>query len=360
MIDNAALKTRYEPQPTQTVDAERQLLNARFSLCGRYIIGGGFDGVIDRWDVSGEEPAALPPVTIHHAWVDGLALRAEGELAFSADSWGRLACWRYADEEPQPLWIHETAHDGWIRRIALRPDGTQLATCGSDGAVRIWSVTDGTLQRTIQHEHDVAVVAFHPGEPVLVLGTSLGEVIAWSLESGEELRRYAAGQLFLEHRLQEVGGVRSIAFSGDGGLLAIGGTVPKNGGNVQGVPTVLLFDWSTGELRGTRELGATSHVYPTDLAFHPDGFLMATVSGNPGTGKLVFLHPEADEPFFETTKLSNCHTLSLHPDSRRLVVNSTNNGSNGNGRRLDDEGNYVGNWSPLHFLEMADQETEGA
>ena len=79
---------------------------------------------------------------------------------------------------------------------------------------------------------------------------------------------------------------------------------------------------------------------------------MATVSGNPGTGKLVFLHPEADELFFEATKLANCHTLSLHPDGRKLVVNSTNTGSNGNGRRLDDDGNYIGNWSPLHFLEI--------
>ena len=269
MIDNDALKARYEPQQTQTVDAERQLLNARFSPCGRFVVGGGYDGVIDRWNVSGEEPVPMPPVTIHQAWVDGLTLRADGELAFSADSWGRLACWRYSDETPQPAWIQDDAHNAWIRRIALHPDGSHIATCGADGAVRTWSALDGSPLGVLQHEHDVAVVAFHPGEPVLVTGTSHGEVITWSSESGEELRRFDAVQLFLEHRLQEVGGVRSLAFSTDGGLLAIGGTVPKNGGNVQGVPTVLLFDWSTGEQRRTHELGATSLVYSDRSGISP-------------------------------------------------------------------------------------------
>ncbi|REJ93028.1 MAG: hypothetical protein DWQ29_04205 [Planctomycetota bacterium] len=355
MIDNEALKQRYEPAVVQSVNAQRQLLTARFSPCGRFVIAGGFDGVINRWDIAGDEPAAMPPVNLHHAWVDSLALKKERDIAFTADSWGTLVCWPYADDSPQPIWQNEQAHDGWIRRIALRPDGMQIATCGTDRAVRIWSSADGAPLLTLPHEHDVAVIAWHPTEPVLVTGSAYGEVVAWSLPDGKELRRYDAAQLFLEHRLQEVGGIRSIALSDDGRLLVIGGTVPKNGGNVQGVPTLLLFDFQTGELHRTVELGKTSDVYPTDLAFHPDGFLAATVSGNPGTGKLVFLHPESDQPFFETNTLSNCHTVSLHPDGRRLVVNSTNTGSNGNGRNLDENGNYVGNFSPLHFLSIPEE-----
>ena len=57
------------------------------------------------------------------------------------------------------------------------------------------------------------------------------------------------------------------------------------------------------------------------------------------------------EPFFETKKMPNCHSLSLHPDGKRLAVVATNGGSNGNGRNLKD-GKYPGNWSPIFVLAM--------
>jgi hypothetical protein len=81
---------------------------------------------------------------------------------------------------------------------------------------------------------------------------------------------------------------------------------------------------------------------------------MATVSGNPGTGKLVFLHPDDEQAFFETNSLGNCHSLSLHTDRRWLAVNATNNSSNGNGRNVDKDGKYPGNWSPVHLLTLPD------
>ena len=39
-------------------------------------------------------------------------------------------------------------------------------------------------------------------------------------------------------------------------------------------------------------------------------------------------------------------------DNRRFLLTSTNRGSNGNGRRLDKEGNYIGNYSPVHVMEL--------
>ena len=41
----------------------------------------------------------------------------------------------------------------------------------------------------------------------------------------------------------------------------------------------------------------------------------------------------------------------MHPNGRRIAVTATNNGSNGNGRRLKN-GAYLGNNSPLHILDM--------
>ena len=44
--------------------------------------------------------------------------------------------------------------------------------------------------------------------------------------------------------------------------------------------------------------------------------------------------------------------LALSPDRRTLAVAATNTGSNGNGKRLDKEGNYVGNHSPVHVFAL--------
>jgi hypothetical protein len=74
--------------------------------------------------------------------------------------------------------------------------------------------------------------------------------------------------------------------------------------------------------------------------------------GTPGAGQLLYVLPEEGKPFF-TRKMSNLHSLSWHPDGKWLAVVATNPGSNGNGRPLDKEGNYVGNKSPIHVFEVA-------
>jgi hypothetical protein len=51
--------------------------------------------------------------------------------------------------------------------------------------------------------------------------------------------------------------------------------------------------------------------------------------------------------------MPNLHSLSWHPNGTRLAVVATNPGSNGNGRPLDKEGNYIGNKSPIHVFEVA-------
>jgi WD40 repeat protein len=195
-------------------------------------------------------------------------------------------------------------------------------------------------------------VAFHPSGAALASGDFHGAVRHWDLAAGTAAKTFDAAALYAEHRLQECGGARVLAFSADGALLAVAGTRPSGGGTVLGPPTVLVYDWSSGELRHTLALGADNDVYVCDLRFHPDGFLMAVTSGQPGGGKLVFRRVEDDTAFFETTAMLNCHSLSLHPAGRRLVVAATSGGSNGNGRVLDANGEYLDNHSPLHVLDL--------
>ena len=110
------------------------------------------------------------------------------------------------------------------------------------------------------------------------------------------------------------------------------------------------FSWDTCERTIVRELGGTADCYCEDLKFHPDGFLIAVSSGTPGTGKLQFIDFEVEEPLWMVSNLSNCHAIDVHPDGKTIAVTTTVRGSNGNGRKVDAEGNYIGNTSPIQIL----------
>ena len=357
-LDIAQLKQMYEPKQGATLTNTQQFCAARFSPCGTRLIAGGCDGLVHRWDCSADELKELAPLEGHGGWVAGPAFSPSGDCLYTADSWGQLRAWSHVAEPPTLKWALPAAHGseqggGWIRSIAISPDGARLATCASDGRVRLRSTADGALQYDwSDHAADVLVVAFHPDGKSLVSGDAKGQVKHWDLTTGTCARTLDAGVLFKLDRLQDVGGVRCLAFSPDGARLAAGGTLPANGGTVQGTPCMLVYNWASGALEQTLNSGQQVDVFVWDIAFHAAGFLMAVTNGNPGSGKLIFRRPEDPAPFFETTVMANCQSLSLHAAGRRLAIVATNTGSNGNGRNLDANGEYLGNWSPIHLWDL--------
>lgn len=349
------LKAKFTPnsKPLIVLEKKPQVCSARFSTCGRLLVAGGFDGQIYRWDLSKEGFAELPAVPSHDGWITDITFSDNGTWMYSADSWGALACRNSVDPLAPLRWQVNIAHDGWIQSVAISPDGKFLLTGGNDRVARIWNSENGQKVRDLSGPTDpILKVIFHPDNKSALTGDLHGVIKQWDVETGQSTRTFDASVLFKEDRLQDTGGIRSLAFNQDGSLLAVGGTKPANGGNVQGIPTVLVFDWAAGTLMHTLELGGTGDVFVTDLKFHAAGFLMATVSGNPGTGKLVFRRVTDKEAFVSLTSIPNCHSLSLHPDGKRLVVTATNAGSNGNGRQLDKNGEYPDNFTPITILEI--------
>ena len=88
------------------------------------------------------------------------------------------------------------------------------------------------------------------------------------------------------------------------------------------------------------------------MHFHDEGFLSLVTYGTPGAGQLLYVLPGEEDSRSSTKKLSNAHSLSWHPDGKRLAVVTTDPGSNGNGRPLDKDGNYKGNKSPIQVFSV--------
>jgi WD40 repeat protein len=195
----------------------------------------------------------------------------------------------------------------------------------------------------------VMAVLFAPDGKSVFAGDQFGVVREFAVPTGKVLRTFEAKELHKLDRIQDVGGARCLLLSGDGKTLFVGGTEPKTGGFVQGTPLLIAFDLATGRRVGQFKGTNDNEGYVTDLAWHPDGYVIGTTSGQPGQGKFFFWKPDAEKPFFQGGKLPNCHSVALHPDGDRIAVSATNANSSGNGRVKSKDGEYPANSSPIQL-----------
>lgn len=361
------------PKPFTVIKTERQISSIRFSPDGKFLFAAGRDGKIHRWDFSQpqapvEESAdtqkqnskvpepvvpELPPLSGHDGWVSQIAFHPKSPHLFSADTWGRLIGWSLVGATPQSVWNVPNAHDGWIRQVALSADGEQLATCGLDKMIRLWSTADGKkLQEIVGQGEDVFSLAFHPDGKSLVAGDLKGIVKHWNLADGKVVREFDAQILYMLSFIQDVGGVRVLAFDAEGKTLAVAGAKPASGGFVEALPHVKFFNWSDGAEIQTLNIGEKTEGFVHELAFHPDGYWVGACSGQPGRGRFFFHRVGEPQPFFTADKqMPNCHSAALHPTGERLAVIS-NAGTSGQMKSKAREGIYLGNSSPIHIFDL--------
>jgi WD40 repeat protein len=315
-----------------------QVTRLRFSPDGKIVAAACIDGLVRRWNVAGKEPVELPALTGHSCWVTGLVY-GKSMLA-TGDSWGRLTSW---DAEGERKWTVETAHDGWLRMIDIAPDG-RGATCGKDGFVRTWNA-DGKKIGDIVVKSGPLAICFSPDGKTLLTGDLFG-IVREHEPAGKVVRTFEAKELYKLDRIQDVGGVRCLLFDPAGKTLLVAGAIPTNGANVQCTPLIVAFDRATGKRLWQWKGASENEGFVTDLAWHPDGYLVGSASGQPGQGKVFFLKPGEAAPFFVSAK-PNVHSVAIHPDGSVIAAALTNANNNGNGRVRG--ASYLPNVSPIQF-----------
>lgn len=351
---------QYELKQLVTFESERQLYCARISPCGNVLAAGGYDGKVHRWAITENKLDSLPVINGHNGWVTALAFAAEGKLLFTTDTWGQVRCQQYEGDAPKIVWQIDEAHDGWVRDIVVDAKRKAIITCGRDRWIRSLNTADGSATNLFQHDEDVFALALSSDGKQLAFGDWRGNVKLLDMESGKVAKSFDATVMYKLDRLQDVDGLRVLRFLDGGKTLLVAGCTPARGATMQGVPTMLLFEVASGKLIKKIEHGKPASGHIEDVAVNDEGLLIAGSSGVPGNGILFAMRAADDKPLIEETKVANLHAVALHPDGRRLIATGTNKGSNGNGRRVDKEGNYIGNTSPVVMFELAKADSVAA
>lgn len=292
------------------------LIGARCDPSGEFVLAGAQDNALVRWKL-GEK--TVEPLLGHKSWVRALAF--VGETLYSGDWAGRLLAWDYRTAKPTPQ-REIDAHRGWLRALAISPDGKTLASCGNDLTVKLWSIPDLKLIRTLEgHTRHVYNVAFHPDGRSLVSADLLGVVRHWDAMTGAIVRTLDASSLTKYDKGfgADIGGIRSIAFSPDGSLLACAGiTNVSNAFAGVGNPLVVLFDWGSGKVKQPLKPKDAFQGTAWGVGFGPNGHILAVGGGN--GGMLWAWKPEDAVSYFALKLASNARDLALHPDGRRLLI----------------------------------------
>ncbi|MCG9134312.1 PD40 domain-containing protein [Candidatus Poribacteria bacterium] len=208
-----------------TSERERIPSTVTFSPDSTQVAIGYRDGSVTLWNVFIENVEADLPIFLHSGAVTSVKFSPNGKLLAVGSSDNSATLWEVANKAIRFTFKHEDA----VRAVLFSPEGGRLATAGMDATTKLWDVETGKQLRSFRHPDYRKSVTFPSGYT-----TSYNE-----------------------------GGIRCIAFSPDGKLLATGGINQDRDIKLWGIALEELR-WSV-----TEEESAKS------IAFSPDGTLVA-------------------------------------------------------------------------------------
>ena len=239
----------------------------------------------------------------HQSYITGVALTSGGVVSGSYD--GKLIWW---DAEKREQMRAVDAHGKWIRRVTVSPDGKTVASVADDMVCKLWDAQSGSLLQTLVEHKPMTpnhypsmlhAVTISPDGWFMATGDKTGHVAVWDFATAKKIAEVETPVMYTwdpKARRHSIGGIRSLAFSHDSTLLAVGG-IGKIGNidHLGGPSRIEIFDWKTGkrlhELEDNKFKGLIEQ-----LEFHESGEWFLAAGGDHGgfvsfydtkTGKLI-------------------------------------------------------------------------
>jgi WD40 repeat protein len=260
------------------------------SADGRELAAACSRGVVARWDVSGPEPRALPPIetgTIAY----GIAFHPTEPILAVGGGDGRVQMWntRLGLQLLRQQW-----HSGNIYDVAFSPDGKLFASTNRDGAVAVRQLSDFALVKELRLVTDSRRVAFTADSRMLATLSHDGEIALW--DTAENFRRAAAWNVGLAN-------YRALGVGPDGR---------------QVVCAVRDGDPRAWYVRGQASTRMSAGGATTAFGFRPDGARLAAA----GEDFVVQVWDQTapPDPRVHEWKPAWVSGLSVHPDGKTVAL----------------------------------------
>jgi WD40 repeat protein len=289
------------------------------------LVFGSSGFAVSEMDLSAAKPEAKD-LGKHESYVNGVAVA--GKVAVSGAYDCRLIWW---DLESGKRIRSVEAHKKWIRGVEATRDGKVIASVADDMACRLWDASTGSPLHELRGHADLTpshytsmlyACAFTPEGTHVAAADKIGHIAVWEVATGKPVTTLEAPGMYTwdpVQRRHSIGGVRSVAFSPDGNLLAVGG-IGKIGNidHLEGKARIEVFDWRKGER--THELVSDKYNGLVErLAFHPKGEWLLG-GGGANDGFLLFFDLKSKKALRQEKLPFHVHSVALNEAGDTIYV----------------------------------------
>jgi WD40 repeat protein len=266
-----------EPVPSVKLEGfSGRGMSLDFSPDGTMLACGSSDNSVTIWEVLSAKK--LKTLTGHTSPVGSLAFRRDGKQLATGGWDETVNVWEIPSGEELKS-IKLPGKLDYRGHIDYRPDNQLVAAMPDDKSIRLWNGDDDAL--LLKQDHKINTVAFSGDGAILATGDYGGTVGLWDSATGKQLKT-------ISESLTNAGTIYSLALSADGKWLAIGDG------------KVSLYFCTLKDLRSVEIPGQDDGVESIDfLAFNPQSTLLVLAIGhrpdielwNPATQKLIRMLP---------------------------------------------------------------------